>query len=698
MQRATLSIRFFLFFCLVLIPISVLADEGMFSIQRPDRYPIERMKAMGLSLFPSQIYHPDSTSLKDAVVIFANGCTGVVVSPNGLVLTNHHCGFEAIQQVSSASFDRLHDGFAAQEQMQEVPVDGLTVSFLRQAICITDRVDSVVDRLTDEVDRRVKADSIGMLVIDHLADKERYRAEMIPYSGGLEYYVLVYEVYRDVRLVVAPPLYVGKFGGETDNWMWPRHTGDFAFFRIYTNAEGGAADYAPSNIPMKSKKTAPVSLAGYAEGDFAMTLGYPGETTRFITSWGVEEINRGENEPREKIRAIKQQIWKQAMNRSAALRLKYASTYASSSNYWKYSRGQQEALAQDRVVEMLRKQESMLRSVGLDSLLTAVENAYKTRLETYRALTYLVEAFLQSSDILRVVLAIQSTDVENDEEIRDYLNGMIEKEYSSIDVSVDKQVLKQMLLLYKEDLAAKFLPEIYDTIQLRYQGDVCRYVDHLYKKSVFVDARKLKKRLARRPSRLSDDPFWMLAMSVQMMQFELVGEMVAEIETVEGANRLILEAKQALYPDSLFYPDANFSMRLSYGKVRGFDETGFQTTADEIARKAIANHDDFHVGGELLDLIRRKEYAPYALKNGELPVALLTDNDITGGNSGSPLFNGNGELIGLAFDGNWEGMSGDIAYSQAQRTISVDIRYILFIVDRLLGAKRIVEEIMLPVQ
>lgn len=679
------------------------SEEGMFLINRTDRMPFERMRALGLKLPPEAIYSPDSTSLKDAIVQFANGCTGGIVSSNGLLLTNHHCGYDVVQLLSSTQLNYLNDGFTAATMADELPSPELTVSFLRKVINVTDTLQRVASTLNSTLAPESLLDSIANVIALQESRDGTFQAEVMSFFERTEYYLMVYEVYTDVRLVLAPPSYVGKFGGDTDNWMWPRHTGDFMLFRVYADANGRPADYSPSNTPLTTPSHLNISLDGYHKGDLTLTIGYPGSTTRNLTSWGIEEVMKGENTPRVEFRELKQEIWKRAMDSLPELKLKYAATFSGSANYWKYGIGQNEAVEKVNLIAQLQQQEQRFAewadssgNPSYRSLLPQLKEDHQNRTSKMEAITLIQEAFMNSSDLLAASLELILFDYTGNDTTKRQLTAFLDRKYSNVDLSVDKQLLAACLKEYKKRANPDYLPDIYELIYNKFKGDIDRYVQHLYKKSLFTDRKKLEQTIFRKGLKaIEKDPFYQLAYSVQMMTFGVIIDHIEASSRIEDNSRALLLAKMKQFPDSVFYPDANFTMRLSYGTVQPLDGGFYHTTADQIIPKIDPTNEEFHVGEPLIELLRKKEFAPYADSTGNLPVALLSTNDITGGNSGSPLLNNEGKILGLAFDGNWEGMSGDLYYNiDKQRTISVDIRYVLFIIDRLCSGERLIKEML----
>lgn len=694
------------------ISLNLHADEGMWMLGKLDKSTGKVMKTLGLKLPLNKLHHTSKPSLTDAVVSFGGFCSGVVVSDEGLVFTNHHCGFNAISQHSVVGNDLLRDGFVARSRSEELPNPELFVRFLIETRDVTERVLGEVDDSMNEDERRELTDSIIWIIREEVYSIDSTLVATVdPYYEGNEYWLSVYRDYNDVRLVFAPPSSIGKFGWDTDNWVWPRHTGDFSVFRIYAGEDNEPAEYSPDNVPYRPLYVAPVSLKGYTEGSFCMTLGYPGSTTRYISSYGIEEMMRGQNQAMIDIRGVKQEIWKREMKKSDETRLKYARKYDESSNYWKNSVGTNQAIRKLKVLERKREAEANLarwingrpkEHEEMPRLFTSLEEAYKDRHEANRAMAYLAEAFFNSSELVQLALEILHLDTEGEEkDLVRALRSILEK-YDDMDISIDKEVFATMLGEYRRQVDAAFLPDFYRVIDEEYNSNDQAFTDSLYSRSKLVTPEGLRL-LAENDTTyvLFEDPAASLALDLIATAYDMNYQMDESSGTIAKNERLYNAAVRRMYAGQNFYPDANSTMRLSFGTVRGYTpadgvEYNHYTTTRGVLEKAdrYEGDADFDLQPEIISALFQGDFGKYATQGGEMNVCFISDNDITGGNSGSAMFNANGELLGLAFDGNWEAMSGDVLYEPAlQRCIGVDVRYMLYVMDKIEGAGHLIEEL-----
>lgn len=674
------------------------ADEGMWLPSLIGER-IDDMRAKGFRLTAEDIYSVNKASMKDAVVLFNGGCTGELISPEGLLVTNHHCGYGAIQGHSTVEHDYLTHGFWARDRSEELPNEGLWV---RRLV----RMEEVTDRLA--------AGETAEKICEEAAEKGRYRTAIEQMYYGNQQFLFVYEQFDDVRLVGAPPSSIGKFGGDTDNWMWPRHTGDFSVFRVYAGADNKPAAYSKDNKPYQPKYVAEVSLQGYEDKDYAMTIGFPGSTDRYLCSWGVQQRIEDSNKPRIEVRGIKQAIWKDAMLKSDEVRIKYASKYAGSSNYWKNSIGMNKGLANLKVIERKREEEAAFAAwVAQDAkrkevygdVLNLLEKGYTSSSEYKKISTYLGEAFLSGAEIVKLARMIQSVDVKGStlEEIDIFLEDNIKPFFKDYDASLDQKVLAAMMKIVKERVPAENLPDIYKKVDKKYKGDYEKYAADVFKKTSILSYDNIASMLKdpKKYTKLKKDPAAELSLSVLISLFELQQLTGDSYYDIAKGERLYFAGLKEMYPEKALSSDANFTMRVSYGSIGGYRPYDaawydYYTTEKGIFEKENPESDEFWVQPEILDLIRSKDFGQYANKDGELQLCFLSNNDITGGNSGSPVFDKNARLIGLAFDGNWEAMSGDIAFEpDLQRTISVDIRYVLYMIDKWGKCPRLIEELKL---
>ncbi|MDR2853720.1 MAG: S46 family peptidase [Prevotellaceae bacterium] len=705
-------------FALIALSFStVRADEGMWMLPLIEKLNIQKMQGLGCVLTAEEIYSEENISLKDAVVIFGNGCTGVMVSPQGLVFTNHHCGYSAIQELSSVEHNYLRDGYTAKNVTDELPAQGLTVTFLNRIEDITEKVLAQIPAdLTGEA-RATLQDSICKDIVNaYTTDTTNHfqelslKAVVKSYFANNQFYLIVYQVFNDVRFAFSPGSSIGKFGGDTDNWMWPRHTGDFSVFRVYSDKNGVPAPYAADNVPYSPKRFAKISLKGYQAGDFTMILGNPGSTDRYASSFDIENMMNGENQARIDVRGAKQEVWKSYMTQSEAIQLAYASKYAQSSNYWKNSIGMNKAIRKLGIVERKKEEEKLFqqwanatpeRKASYGNVLNVLEQAGTQSFADARASDYLYEALLSGVEIPRISANVYRLAGTKDLSREEFLRK-VEKLYENYYPEVDKATFVTMLQTYKNYVDAAYLPDIYSFINKKFKGNYNKYVDYIFEKSAFSSFQKFKNALNNKKFDLEKDPAYQYYSSIREKYFAIYDHSKEALTQIDDAQRLyqagLLEI--AAEQGKAMYPNANFTMRLTYGTVGGYspaDATEYQyyTTTDGVLQKEIPNDYEFDVPSNLKQAIEHKDFAKYTdPKTGKMHVCFLSNNDITGGNSGSPIFNGNGELIGLAFDGNWEAMSGDIVFEpELQRTINVDIRYVLFIMDKVGDAQRLLSEL-----
>jgi hypothetical protein len=682
------------------------ADEGMWMLNIiGKRY--EQMKAMGLELSPEQIYSINQSSLKDAIVNFGGFCTGEIISDKGLLLTNHHCGYERIQMHSTTEKNYLKDGFWAKSLAAELPNSGLFVTFLVKIEDVTESLINLKDEALGTKMAELENEAIG---------DSHYTAEIKDFFAGNKYYLFTYETYTDVRLVGAPPSSVGKFGGDTDNWMWPRHTGDFALFRVYAGKDGKPAEYSKDNVPLKPKHFLPVSLDGVEENDFAMILGYPGSTERYLPTEGVKLLLEETNPARIKLREKRLAIMKAEMEKDAKIDLMYSPKYFQISNYYKYFIGQNRGIKNLNVIAEKRQEEadfvtwvntSEQNQKEYGGVIQGFSEIYQSYKDVNLPYVYLNEgAFASDIMLLAYHMAPMYAALKSGmkkEQMQGVLDDMkvkAEEHFADYYAPIDQKILAAMLKSYKEDIASTYHPTIIQDINKKYKGNFDKYADYVFKKS-FLTTKEKTLAFIENPDLkvIENDPAFEAMLSVLGTFRSTAGAKLGEIYgKLDSLNFLYLKGKQMMFPDSTFYPDANFTQRLTYGKVSGYwAQDGvyynYYTTLKGVIEKENPLSEEFVVEPGIKELYEKKEYGQYANKDGELPVCFISNNDITGGNSGSPVINGKGHLIGTAFDGNWEAMSGDIEFSpKLQRTIITDIRYVLFIIDKYADAKHLIDE------
>ncbi|NOU19091.1 MAG: S46 family peptidase [Bacteroidales bacterium] len=707
-------------FCLLLIGMVILigntvkADEGMWLLPLLNQLNIKQMKQEGLKLSAEDIYSINSSCLKDAIVIFGNGCTGEIISEQGLILTNHHCGYGSIQKHSSPTHDYLKDGFWAKTLEEEIPTPGLSVTFLVRLEDVTNQVNAAITPQMTEPERDKAIEKISGEISKKAKEGNSYNAIVKNYFGGNQFYLLVYEVFNDVRMVGAPPSSIGKYGADTDNWMWPRHTGDFSIFRVYANKENKPGEYSNENVPYKPKKALTISIKGVKKDDFAMIMGYPARTQRYMTSSEVETQINISNKNRILIRGIRQDILLKDMLADRAINIKYASKYSRSSNYWKNSIGQNKALKRLKVFDIKKQgektfsdwvSENSQRKEKYGEALKMVEqgiagNKNYTYVTQYisEALSRGIEIFSMADKASRLYESLKLNDPDSIGKRALRLKREAKLFYKDYSLATDIKVACAMLKLFYENVDKTYYPDIFNTITAEYQGDFVKYSDFLFTKSIFSDSTKVNEFLAAPTlAILENDPAFIASKSISAKDKEIKKLMDPFDILYKKGQRLYIAGVLEMNQGKAMYPDANSTMRLTYGQVKDYYPMDavhyeFLTTLDGVMEKEDPDNWEFVVPEKLKDLYKTKDYGRYG-ENGKMPVAFITTNDITGGNSGSPVLNAYGELIGLAFDGNWEAMSGDIVFEkQLQRTINVDIRYVLFIVDKYAGAARLIDE------
>jgi len=726
----------FIFFALFFFAASIrsYADEGMWLPMLIKRLNFVDMQKMGLQLTADEIYSVNHSSLKDAIVGLAESetptgyfCSGEIVSSQGLMFTNHHCGYSSIQKHSSVEHDYLEDGFWATSKDEELPNEGLTASVL---VRMADVTDSIIPVISDTLTGRDRSSAIRKIInrMEKAASEDgKYNVVIKSFFEGNEYYMFVYLVYKDVRLVGAPPSSIGKFGGDTDNWMWPRHTGDFSIFRIYTAPDGSPAEYSEDNIPLNPKYYLPISLDGIKEGDFAMIWGYPGSTERYDCAAGVQFKLDEYFPPLIDVFGEKLRIWKEHMDNNEDVKIKYAFNYANIANSWKYFIGQSQDVKKLHVVDAKKNFEKEFtawvnadpsRKEKYENVLPDMGEVYAKMSETIGPLIYASLTGISGADIISYARQfmglqglLQQQKEEKDKEKKakkqeqinqaaDELKASLDEHFKDYDMATDRDVFASMTEEYNNKVPDSLQPEVLQKMVKKFKGDFTNYAYYLFEKSFLGDKKRTEAFLNDPDLKTIDkDPAYELMQQYMQKIMPASAAFRSGSDKLNTAQRLFVEAIREMNPDKKYYPDANSTLRFSYGKVLEYSpadavEYDYKTHLKGVMEKEDPTNEEFIVPEKLKELYETKDYGPYANDDGTMPVCFLTNNDITGGNSGSPVINGKGELIGLAFDGNWEAMSSDIAYApKLQRTIVVDIRYVLFIIDKFAGATNLVDEL-----
>jgi hypothetical protein len=694
------------------------ADEGMWLPLLLKKLNEADMQKEGFRLTADDIYNINHSSMKDAIVRLGGGfCTAEMISGEGLLLTNHHCGYESVQEHSSVAHDYLTDGFWAKTHEEELSNMDLTADFLVSIQDVTERVMKEISDTLTESQRTAAIQKLASVMAKEVSDSNGLKGELKSFFKGNTYYLFVYQIFRDVRLVGAPPSAIGKFGGDTDNWMWPRHTGDFTLFRVYMSKDGKPAPYSKDNIPFKPKYFLPVSLEGVKKDDFAMVMGYPGGTDRYLISDGVKLAIEVTNPAIIKIREKKLAIIKEDMNSSKDIRIKYSSKYYESSNYYKYYIGQSKGLVRMDVVDKKKQEENNftqwansdpIRKVKYGSTLSQMAKNYSDIRKYSLAHTYFGEAVFQGPEImlqayrcnaLAAMLSDKNSKPEDIKKAAEELKKESTEFYMNYNAPTDQKLFSELLKMYYDNVPSDQHPAVFGEVVKKYKGDFNEYAKYIYKKTIFADSSRFFAFLNDpAEKKLKKDPAFQAMNSILE---NYIGVIVPASKKAELDNaklyRNLVAGLMEMSPERKFYPDANSTMRLSYGRVEDYYPMdavyyNYFTTLQGVMEKKDSTNDEFTVPRKLEELYKKKDYGNYGV-NGQMNVCFITDNDITGGNSGSPVINGKGELIGIAFDGNWEAMSGDIAFDPVyKRCINVDIRYVLFIIDKFAGATNLIHE------
>ena len=717
----------FLFVALAIFSLvgKVHADEGMWLPMFVERLNYVDMQKMGLQLTPEELYSINNSSLKDAIVGLSNGanprgffCTGEIVSQNSLMFTNHHCGYGSIQKLSTVEHDYLTDGFWAKDFSEELPAEGISASFLVRMEDVTEQVLSVVNDTMTWAERNAAIAAISKELELAASEDGKYNPIISAFFEGNEYYMFVYRVYTDVRLVGTPPSSIGKFGGDTDNWMWPRHTGDFSIFRVYADAEGNPAPYSPDNKPLTPKHHLPVSLDGIQQDDFTMIWGFPGSTERYLTSYGIDYNVESFYPTIHDIFKLQTDVMDEFMQKDASVNIMYADDKAGLANTWKNFEGQMLMLRKNKVAETKAELEDQFtewlnanpaKAEEYGDVLNTLAESYKLVHQITPSIYY--PNYLAMTGAIGIsgeFAAYAGTDKKDKEAV-----AAAEEALKAIDVDaffaetykpLEDKMLVEMLKLYYNTFDAEANPNFYNLVEKKYKGDVVALANDILENSIFATPESIKAFIEKpNAKKVEKDPAYVVMNTMITHLVTNLAPYRATMQTISENNHLFVKGLREFYaatqPEKDLYPDANSSLRMSYGSVQDYQPADaihydYICTANGILEKYVPGDYEFDVPQRLLDLIEARDFGQYADENGELVVCFLSTNDITGGNSGSPIMNGKGELIGLAFDGNWEAMSGDINFEpKLQRTINVDARYVLFVIDKFAGATNLIEEL-----
>jgi hypothetical protein len=706
-------------------PSLVKADEGMWLPMFVKRLNEVDMQAAGLQLTAEELYSINHSSLKDAIVSFGGFCTGEMISGEGLILTNHHCGYGAIQDHSTVENDYLTDGFWAMDRSEELGNPDLFVDYLLRMEDMTARVLAVVNDTMTEDQRAQVIDAEIKVIQAEVTEGNDYIAKVKSFFEGNEYYMFVYERFNDIRLVGAPPSSVGKYGGDTDNWMWPRHTGDFSMFRVYAAPNGTPAAYAEENVPLTKELREqndafyhhlPVSLEGVANDDYTMVWGYPGSTDRFLTSWGVKQMLDIKAPTIVDIRALKLDVMKKHMDANSAVRIQYAAKYAQTANYWKYFIGQSKGLKRLNVFGKKQAIEADYTAFANSSdenkakygeALTLIADAYTAMDATEKGANYLSEVGIRGTDIVlfayrakrMIDQLIETEDADEKAGIVAQLEGFAAEHFKNYEAALDEEQFAKLFTMYEAEVDAAQHPSFFAHVNKKYKGDFAKFAAKMYAKSYFTDEARFAAFIAAPKAKKLAKDLAVIASGSVIQSYFGMGSANAEADAklVKG-NRLFVDGLRKMNPEKNYYPNANSTMRTTFGTVGDYVpadavQYDYVTTLEGVIEKYVPGDHEFDLPQKFIDLYEAKDYGQYADENGDLIINFIHNTDITGGNSGSPVINAKGHLIGTAFDGNWEAMSGDIAFEpELQRTISCDIRYVLFIVDKYAGATHLVDE------
>jgi len=688
------------------------AGEGMWIPSLLSKFNIEDMHKEGFRLSAEDIYSINHSSLKDAVVIFGGGCTGEIISDKGLIITNHHCGYGAIQSHSSVENNYLKNGFWAGSMNEELPNQGLKVTFLERIEDVTEKVNEELKANLSERERRYKLRDVFKKIENEATDGTDHKAVIKSFYYGNEFYMFIYKEYKDIRLVGAPPSSIGKFGGDLDNWMWPRHTGDFSLFRIYADKNNEPAEYDKENVPYNPDKHLKISLKGIDKGDFTMVMGYPGSTQQYLTSHAINLVVNKRNPQRIKLRDKRLEVMEKYMEKSESIKIKYATKHSRVSNSWKRWKGEIRGLKRLNAIQKKQKLESNFvkwisekpeRKESYGSIIEEFSQTYENYTPYVMAMDYFREAGYSAIEIMRFSYNFKALLETPNNGVKENLKDRTKDFFKDYIPAIDKEISTQMLKAYYKKVDETFHPEIYNIINNKYEKDFSGYINNLFENSIFTDSNKvynfIREFEASDSLKIINDPAFELVSSfVKVYQNDIVEGYDQFNMKLDSLYRIYVQGLKKMKKDEKFWPDANFTMRIAYGEVKGYSPNDavdyrYYTTLDGVIQKNATGKKDYVIPDKLKKLYRNKNFGRYAMESGELPVCFIATNHTSGGNSGSPVINANGELIGINFDRNWEGTMSDYMYDPSQcRNITLDIRYALFIIDKFAGADRLINE------
>lgn len=680
-------------------------SQGMWQPNLLDEATINDMRSKGFQLDKQMLYSTDKPSIKDAIVIFGGGCTGEIIGQDGLLVTNHHCGLGNIQRLSSVDRDYLTNGYWAKNKNEELPCKGLSVSFIVRIDDVTDKILPVVSDLHNEIIRSKRVDSISTFLINESIKGTNYTASVVPFYNGNQYFLITTEVFTDIRLVGAPPISIGNYGGDTDNWMWPRHTGDFSLFRIYANAANQPAEYSADNKPYKPKYVLPVSASGFREGDFTMVYGFPGRTQQYLTSYAVDLVANVANPVRVDVRTKRLAVWESFMKQNDTIRIQYQAKYNGVSNAWKKWQGEMKGLRECNVILQKKELEKKLIEKSADEYnvksTLGLMSLYYDSIRIYQSvLDYTTEALI-APEVYKIVETLKS--IVDDAETKNFKLTTKEKDalklkikswFLFVNSKVDEAVFNELIPVYWNNVPAKYRIKEWDSELKKYNYNIERFCADIYPRS-FIDNESLiikwiDELSSRSKKQLESDPLYRIAVDVNNYSNVVLSKYREFNTPLIGLNREYMNQQMQLMPDKKFFPDANSTLRISYGIVspyNPFDAITYNwfTTSEGILEKYYsAKAEDYSLLPQYETMLKNERFGKYADKDGALHTCFIASNHTTGGNSGSPVLNARGELVGINFDRVWEGTMSDIYFDKDRcRNISLDTRYMLYIIDEL---------------